>query len=104
MIMCHRRISNGTRRTPNVSTKALFLFKFFRSQVSLFLSFWFISMEFISNTILRLLCANLANPGQFNVRNNRLCDCSRKRDRKIKRVIAQDRTVTSTSKMNSTWR
>ena len=102
--MCHRRISNGTRRTPNVSAKALLLFKVFRCQVSLFVFFWFISMQFIGTSVLRILCTNLANPGQFDPRNNRNCDCSRIRDRKIKTLMAKERTVASTSKMNSTWR
>ena len=98
--MCHRRNSNGTRRTPNVSTKAFFRFKVFPCQVFFF--FLFISMELTGTCVLRILCANLGNPGRFEVRNERMCDCSRKRDRKMKRVMAKDRTITSIPKMNST--
>lgn len=104
MIRCHRRISNGTRRTPNVSAKALLLFKVFHFKVTFVYFFLFTSMQFIGTSVLRLLCANIANPGQYDPRNNRNCDCKRIRDRKIKTLMAEERTVASTSKMNSTWR
>ena len=85
---------------PTCQRKHFFGSKFFL--VKFFFFFLFISMELTGTCVLRILCANLGNPGRFEVRNERMCDCSRKRDRKMKRVMAKDRTITSIPKMNST--